>query len=299
MIQRRRRGRKSFNIDGLKFTKDDLEFTTVQLRNWSNSALVPLSAYFDTYQIKGKSGKGDVLFTGYYSPILQVRSGQTANYKYPIYAKPKGMGELPTRAEIYKGALSGKAEVLAYARSLLEIHQMQLQGSGYVQYENGEKYLFSYGGSNGHPRRSIQRYFVKEYGNGRKGASIPYIKKYMQLNPETAEDILSHDSSFVFFEKNKKGIRARGSGNVPLTPFTSIATDKRYIPTGSCLIGYKPLPGKSYPVKYEPTILLAQDVGSAIKGTGHIDLYCGVGEEGRKSTVFKDNGFLWLLLAKK
>ncbi|MGB1216987.1 MAG: MltA domain-containing protein [Saprospiraceae bacterium] len=299
MIQRQRRGKKFFNIDGLTFNKDDLEFTTAQLGNWGSSAFVPLSAYFDTYQIKGKSGKGDVLFTGYYSPVLRVSSIQNSEYRYPIYAKPKEMIEFPSRADIYRGALEGQAEILAYARNLLEIHQMQLQGSGYVVYENGKKYLFSYGGSNRHPRRSIQKYFVEKHGGGRKGASIPYIKKYIQLNPETAESILSHDSSFVFFEKNKSGSKVKGSGNVPLTPFLSIATDKRYIPTGACLIGYKPLPGKSYPVRYEPTLLLAQDVGGAIKGTGHIDLYCGVGEQGRKATGFRDNGFLWLLLARK
>lgn len=36
----------------------------------------------------GADRMGNVLFTGYYSPVLEVRHRPDAKYKYPIYAMP-------------------------------------------------------------------------------------------------------------------------------------------------------------------------------------------------------------------
>lgn len=45
--------------------------------------------------------------------------------------------------------------------------------------------------------------------------------------------------------------------------------------------------------------MLAQDVGGAIRGNGHVDVYCGVGEEGKqKAMALHHYGQLWLLLPK-
>jgi len=299
LLDIRRRGRKNYNIDGLKFTKTDLERTVVMLEEWGSSAFVPLSEYFDVYQIAGKDNKGSVLFTGYYSPVLDVRSELDMEYKYPIYTKPKGMVSYPTRRQIYKeGELLNRGLELAYSNSLLDIQKMQLQGSGYVQYEDGSRHLFSYGGSNGHPRKSIQRYFQKNYVEKGVGVTLGTIGKFLQQNPDKHDEIVYHNPSYVFFNKNAQGKKVNGSGNVALKPYISIATDKRYIPTGSCLMASRPIPRKGS-IDYEMTLLLAQDVGGGIKGAGHVDLYTGVGEKGKKGTYLKDYGELWLLLAKK
>ncbi len=298
MLDMKRRGRTRFNVDGLKFTKEDLERTISQIEKYGSAAFVPLSEYFDTYQISGKDNRGSVLFTGYYSPVVSVRSKMDSIYRYPIYAKPKGGGPFPTRKQIYgEGALLGKGLELAYAKSLLDIQAMQLQGSGYVQYEDGSRYLFSYGGSNGHPRKSIQRYYQRNFAEKGQGVTLKTIEKFLREQPDKADEIIYHNPSYVFFVKNTQGKKVNGSGNVPLKPFISIATDTRYIPTGSCLIASRPIPRKGG-IDYQMTMLLAQDVGGGIKGPGHVDLYTGVGQKGRKGTFLKDYGEMWLLLAK-
>lgn len=298
LLDIQRRGKKVFNVNGLRFTKEDLEETVVLLEKWGSSAFIPLSEYFDVHQISGKDSRGSVLFTGYYSPVTKVRSQPDDIYKYPIYSKPKGMSKYPTRKEIYKeGALKGMNLEMAYAKSLLDIQVMQLQGSGYVQYEDGTKYLFSYGGSNGHPRKSIERYFERNYAEEGVGINMKSVERFISENKDKADEIIYHNPSNVFFVKNTQGKKVNGSGNVPLVPYLSIATDKRYIPTGSCLMASRPIPRKGG-IDYEVSLLVAQDVGGGIKGPGHIDLYTGIGEKGRKGTFLRDYGELWLLLAK-
>ncbi len=298
LLERKRRGKKHFKIGGLKFGKEDLERTVDALENWGSSAFVPPSEYFNTYLLSGKDQKGNVLFTGYYSPLLQVSSVGDETFRYPIYTRPQGDGPFPTRYEIYKeGALYDKGLELAYAKSMLDIQKMQLQGSGYVQYRDGKIHLFSYGGSNGHPRKSIQRYFLNNYGKPGQGITLEKLGRFLRENRDKADEIVFHNPSYVFFIKNEKRKSVNGSGNVPLQAQISIATDKRYIPTGACMFAMKPsIQNKEF--SHVPSVLLAQDVGGGIKGTGHVDLYTGVGLAGRKKAALSHYGQMWLLLAK-
>ena len=59
-------------------------------------------------QLGGADRMGNVLFTGYYSPVLEVRHRPDAQYKYPIYAMPNCGGRCPSRAEIHRGALANR-----------------------------------------------------------------------------------------------------------------------------------------------------------------------------------------------
>lgn len=298
LLKQKRRGKKNFTFGDVSFSREDLKRTVEQLENWNNSAIVPFSEYFDTYIIAGKQNKGKVLFTGYYSPILKVSDKQSQVYPYPIYTRPEGVIHYPSRREIYaEKALEGKGLELAYAKSLIDIQIMQLQGSGYVEYENGEQFLFSYGGSNLHPRKSIQRYFKKKYAPDEAAINMHDIRMFLKREPEKLDEILFHNPSYIFFIKNPKGKKANGSGNVPLTPHISIATDKRYLPTGACFLAELPF-SSHVEQSSRPRLLLAQDVGGGIKGHGRLDLYTGVGNAGRNASRFKDYGQLWLILAK-
>ncbi len=293
-----KRSKKRYRFKNLSISKDKLILTTEAIENWIYSAFVPPSEYLDAYQIQGKDQKGNILYTGYYSPVIPVSRTPTAEFIFPIYKRPQDMTVLPTREQIYKeNALAGKGLELAYARSLIDIQKMQLQGSGFVQYRDGVIQLFSYGGDNGQPRRSIQRYFLKKYGKKGQGITLDKLKKYVAEHPENADDIIFHNPSNVFFIATPKGKVVIGSGNVPLKEHLSIATDNRYIPTGSCLYAEKPIPLKNN-TRHERTFLLAQDVGGGIKGTGRFDVYTGIGKKAKKEAELMHYGRAWLLLVK-
>ena len=110
------------------------------------------------------------------------------------------------------------------------------------------------------------------------------------------DSVLFANPSYVFFEPAQS--RPKGAGLVPLTSMHSIAVDTRYIPLGSVLLATVPVINKrNQVIRHEYKLLVAQDVGGAIKGPGHVDLYTGIGTAARrKASALHHYGKLWLLL---
>jgi membrane-bound lytic murein transglycosylase A len=88
----------------------------------------------DAWQMEGADNYGNVQFTGYYTPVMQARhTGRVPVPDLPYAAKTRA---LPSRAEIYAGALSDNY-VLAYSNSLMDNFIMDVQGSGYIDFGDG------------------------------------------------------------------------------------------------------------------------------------------------------------------
>lgn len=261
-----------------------------------------VSQYLEAWQINGGDGRGNVYFTGYFTPVLEVSSKRTPKYRYPIYAFPADLasqGRLPSRAEIDGlGVLNGKGLELAWASNRLDIYIMQLQGSGYVRFvDTGEQMLFSYAGENGHPYRNIQRFFTKRDDLTLGNLSLTGMGRWMKENPHLADSVLFYNPSYTFFKASKGMVK--GSGQVPLMEEISVAADPRYFPAGSVLLAAFPVIDNGAVVRHEFKLLLPQDVGGAIRGKGHIDVYCGVGKEAqKKASSLHHYGQVWLLLPK-
>lgn len=96
----------------------------------------------DARQMEGVDNYGNVQFTGYYTPVIQARHTRQGEFQYPIYRMPPKRGRLPSRAEIYAGALSDKY-ILAYSNSLMDNFIMDVQGSGYIDFGDGSPLNFS------------------------------------------------------------------------------------------------------------------------------------------------------------
>jgi len=254
----------------------------------------------DAYLISGEKETGNVKFTGYYTPLIQVSKRKTKSFKYPIYSKPDGfIGKLPTRKAIdFENILEGRGLELAYAKSRLDVYFMQLQGSGYVQYRDGSRQMFGYGGSNGHPYRSIGRY-LKNNDYRISSISEKGLRKFFNIRPDLISRILPNNNSYTFFKP--RNTPPKGAGHVPLLEGTSCAVDRRYIPLGATALASIPLyDEKDDLIGHELRILLAQDVGGAIKGAGHIDLYMGDSENAVDlASKYYHYGKIWLLTPVK
>ncbi len=288
---------RSYGKVDINITK--LEQTVQALLDLKGKDQTTLPENLSAFQIEGEDGKGNVFFTGYFTPVLKVSKTQTERFKYPLYAKPNIKGKLPSRAEIDgKGVLKDKGLELAYAENLSDIYFMQVQGSGIVEYPDGNQELFAYAGSNQHSYRSIGKYMIKKGYTTPQKVSLTFIKRYLKNNPEEANEILYSNPSYIFFERTPYQKTPNGAGVVPLTSDYSIAVDTKYIPLGSCLLAAVPIINKKNRViRHEYRVLIAQDKGGAIKGAGHVDLYCGPGRTGqRKASALHHYGKLWLLL---
>ncbi len=289
---------QSFSFDHLVFSGKQLKKTGAILAKGLSEDKINLAEYFDFYQIKGEDGKGNVHFTGYFTPMIKARLRPDEIFKYPIYAMPSG-NKLPTRQAIdHEKALAGSNLEMAFTSSLLDNYFLSVQGSGLLDFGNGDIRKIGYAGQNGHPYQSIGRILVSAGHIPAEKISLRSIRAWFSANPEQMIPILNKNRSYCFFKWRKKDIT--GGAGVKLTPMHSVAVDKEFIPYGACLLAEMPVLDDNGKLKgHQPQILFAQDTGGAIRGPGHLDLYHGFGNQsGEKAGDLHHYGRVWLLLAK-
>ncbi|MGE9551565.1 murein transglycosylase A [Erwinia amylovora] len=252
----------------------------------------------DAYQMEGTDNYGNVQFTGYYTPVIEARYTRQGEFQYPLYRMPpRGKRRLPSRAEIYSGALDNRY-VIGYSNSLMDNFIMDVQGSGYVDYGDGRPLMFfGYGGKNGHPYRSIGKVLIDRGEVKREEMSMQAIRQWGdEHSPAEVRELLEQNPSFVFF-KPENFAPVRGASAVPLIAKASVAADRSLIPPGTVLLAEVPLldiKGK-FTGKYEMRMMVSLDVGGAIKGQ-HFDIYQGIGPDaGHMAGWFNHYGRVWVL----
>ncbi|MCU5774663.1 murein transglycosylase A [Erwiniaceae bacterium BAC15a-03b] len=253
----------------------------------------------DAFQMEGVDNYGNVQFTGYYTPVIHARYTRQGEFQYPLYRMPprsKGR-RLPSRAEIYSGALDERY-VVGYSNSLIDNFMMDVQGSGYVDFGDGRPLMFfGYGGKNGHGYHSIGKTLIDRGEVKREDMSMQAIRKWAdEHNPAEVRELLETNPSFVFF-KPEDFAPVRGASAVPLVAKASVAADRSLIPPGTVLLAEVPLLDNNgkFTGKYEMRVMVALDVGGAIKGQ-HFDIYQGIGADaGHMAGFFNHYGRVWVL----
>jgi membrane-bound lytic murein transglycosylase A len=284
-------------VDGLVIKNSDLRNTSRRLKIDIKNKF--LSSY-KAYRLNGKDGRGNVQFTAYFTPVIKARRNADEEYRFALYKKPGLKLEqklYPTRAEIDgQGVLLGQNLELAYIKNPFDAFTMQVQGSGLLVFEDGISKLLAFDSKNGHPYVSIGRLLVEDGHIAASQISLEAIGQWFEKNPNKLEYYLYQNPSYVFFKE--KGQRPKGSTGISLIPLHSIAVDPEVIPYGSILLAKVPiLNDKNQLSGHEWRLLFAHDTGSAIKGSGHVDLYMGIGDEAkRKASALHHYGEIWLLL---
>ncbi|MEL7148628.1 MAG: MltA domain-containing protein, partial [Bacteroidota bacterium] len=157
-----------------------------------------LLSKFNFYQLSGDDSLGNVLFTGYFTPVLQVKSVRDSIYRYPFYKKPgrRGGFPLPDRREIdFLNALDGKNLEIAWSDNLFDNFVLQVQGSGIVRFEDGREQILAYGGKNGYPYTSIGKHLIALGEIEQEDISLSAIREWLARHPERMREILSVNES--------------------------------------------------------------------------------------------------------
>jgi membrane-bound lytic murein transglycosylase A len=100
---------------------------------------------FDFYRINTELKSDRVRITGYYTPLMEASYTRTKEFTFPLLRKPTSGKISP--AAIAGGALNGKGLELAWLKSKKELKNAQLQGSGLVEFPDGKRQHFGFGGS--------------------------------------------------------------------------------------------------------------------------------------------------------
>lgn len=267
------------------------------------------------------------LVTGYYEPEVNGSRKRGGKFQVPVYRRPDDLIQLKpdelrafynasfsvgrqngkelvpyyTRAEIETGALDGKGLELLYLDDPVELFFMQIQGSGRVRFPDGSWVRLGYAAKNGHSYTSIGKLLLERGEKPPGGLTMEGLKNWLRADPERGRALMHENKSYVFFvelPKAEAGDGPVGALAVALTPGRSLAVDPVYHALGTPIFvsaPEAPTPdGKPF-----RRLMIAQDVGSAIRGKERGDIYWGSGAEaGAIAGVTKHKARFYVLLPK-
>jgi membrane-bound lytic murein transglycosylase A len=265
------------------------------------------------------------LLTGYYEPVMKGSRTPQGEFQTPIHKRPpdlvtlvdetaratvgnslthgrktdKGVEPYATRAAIEQGALKGQQLELVYFADPVDVFFLHIQGSGRVKLTDGSSIRVHYDGKNGHPYSSIGRYLIEKGLLAADKVSMGALKSWLRADPERARHVMWQNASYVFF-RELKGAEAKGpmgAMQVQLTPGRSLAVDPSYHALGLPI--FVNAEGMGHVAKGAGLrrLMVAQDVGSAIKGPERGDVYFGSGDAaGRLAGVTKHSAKFTVLV---
>lgn len=268
------------------------------------------------------------LLTGYYEPLLDGSRTKSEQFSTPIYKRPadlvnlvheaergakanqltharktaKGTEPYSTRAEIEGGALAGKNLELIYLADPVDTFFMHIQGSGRIRLTDGSMIRVHYDGKNGHPYSSIGRYLIDTGMLAADKVSMGVLGRWLRADPERGRKVMHQNASFVFF-RELAGNEAQGPLGVlsiPLVAGRSLAVDAGVHAIGTPVyVSSTKLTHASQATKSDGfhRLMIAHDVGSAIRGPERGDIYFGSGATaGKLAGVTKHPGSFFVLL---
>lgn len=284
-------GNSEIKIPTEAYKKICKELNAVSPQNYKNF----ISENFTPYLVKYE-GSAEGKFTSYYESALNASFTKSEKYKYPVYGRPNDMIEinlhdfdssLPdkhfvgrvkdrnfvpyyTRAEINSKKMD--APVILWADDYVDVYVMQIQGSAVAQLDDGNQIRIGYEENNGRNFKGIGSILLQK-GLLKPGeASMGNIKKWLKKNIDSAIVHMDDNERYVFHRLvNAEG--PIGAQGVPLTAGRSLAVDKSFIPLGSLLWLETTGPNNE---KIE-RLIVAQDIGGAIKGAVRGDYFWGSG----------------------
>lgn len=271
------------------------------------------------------------LLTGYFEPELAASFTRTERFHVPLYGRPPDLvdclpdsargtrngqmthgkqtanGIVPhaTRAEIDDGALDAGCPVVCYLDDEVDAFILHVQGSGLLKFEDGSQVRVGYAGKNGHPYVSIGKILIGE-GHFRDGElSLARLVEWLKADRRRARAYIQRNPSFIFFktlvdERGGPASAANGVNNIPLSAGRSLAVDPEFHPIGTPIFLDAPDLTNAFPNhlgKPFRRLMIAQDVGSAIRGPERGDIFFGTGAKaGELAGGTKHAGTFYALL---
>lgn len=270
------------------------------------------------------AGPGESRLTAYFEPVVQATRDFQPPFTEPFLSKPIDMVTVDLGAfadarqdDVLHGAprrLTGRikgdvvepypkrgdiipydGQIIAYAHPA-DVYNLQVQGSGRLQFPNGSQVRAAFAAQNGYSWNSAlgALYNLGEITAGSWNA----FRQWFDANPGRKKDALDTDPSYVFF--NEETITdpnegPKGAAGIPLTALGSIAVDPAYHPYGAVVFIDGQYDGAPF-----RKLLVAQDTGGAIRrGPQRGDVFFGSGDQaGAQAEKMNAPANWWTLLPR-
>lgn len=230
---------------------------------------------FQPYQVIDDNGEKRGLYTGYYSPIIPGCRTRTAQCNEPL------MG-VPTDGRNYKGV--SKKQIVEqqigrplYWANIVDVQNIQIQGSGMLQLEDGTMVKLNFAAVNDLPFKSIGEQLRARGIRPDGGYSADAVWTYLKKNPTLAKEVIYNNPRYVYFYESVPP-DVIGKLGTPLSKIRSIAMDDSIYTLGlPVYIDTNLSDGRRF-----SRLMIAQDTGSAIRGWIRADIFFGKGDEAYK-----------------
>lgn len=248
---------------------------------------------------------GEVLFTGYFTPIYNASLTRTGPYQWPLYKRPADLVSDETGEAVYRRADDGKAgtsvggtplapvaanrywtraeieqggklagQELVWLASRWEAYVVTVQGSARLKLTDGRTLEIGFHGTNGHDYVSPGRQMLADKVITRDQLTLKGLGQYFADHPEAMDRYLLLNPRTTFFTERPGG--PFGKLNVPVTAFATVATDKQVYPRAMPAFLVTSI-GGSAGARPFAGFMLDQDAGGAIRSAGRADIYMGIG----------------------
>jgi membrane-bound lytic murein transglycosylase A len=283
--------------------------------------------FFETHFVPHRVVQGEPhgLLTGYYEPVIAGSRERTHRFSVPVLRRPAdlvnlvaesergakaegltharqtidGLEPYATREEIENGALAGQGLELVWLEDAVDAFFLHVQGSGMIALEDGTQSRITYDGKNGHPYTSVGRYVIDAGLFPADKMSLDALKDWLRADLVRGLAAMRQNKSYVFFREltGAQAGAALGAMEIPLTDHRSLAVDTRTHALGTPVYVVAPtLVHAGGPDGFH-RLMIAQDVGSAIRGPERGDIFFGSGDEaGAKAGITKHPGNFFVLL---
>lgn len=245
----------------------------------ASAAVATIRAWFESnfqpYQVYNENGGTKGTYTGYYSPIIPACRTQTAECNEPL------MG-VPTDGRNYKGVdkktiVNNRIGRVLYWANIVDVQNIQIQGSGMLQLEDGKLVKLNFAAVNDMPFKSIGEELRSRGIRPAGGYSADAVWKHLKQNPALAKDVIYKNPRYVYFYESVPP-DVIGKLGTPLSKIRSIAMDDDIYTLGlPVYIDTNLSDGRRF-----RRLMIAQDTGSAIKGWIRADIFFGKGDEAYK-----------------
>ena len=246
--------------------------------------------------------------TGYYEPVVNGSSTESARFREPILARPKdlvsfapgegppgldpalagarrradgGLEPYPDRAEIE----SVRRDPIVWLEDCVEAFLIHVQGSARVKRTDGRELRLVYDGRNGQPYTSIGRQIIESGEIAAGDMSLPRLKSWLRANGlapgERGRELMRRNRSYIFFRLATVGDPEQGpigGAGIALTTLRSIAVDRQLWSYGLPFWLEADLPWREDRLEPFHRLMIAQDTGTAIVGPARFDLFFGSGD---------------------
>ena len=221
---------------------------------------------------------GPGLLTAYFAPEYAARRAPDAEFDMPVLPRPASWTRgdvLAVRADI---EAAPPTDALAWMRAE-DLFFMQIQGSGYLTFEDGSQARAAYAADNGRPFTGIARPMTEQGLLPANGTSGEAIRAWLAAHrgPE-ARAVMALNARYIFFAMDPDdGGHPNGAAGIPLTARRSIAVDSAHWRYGD-LVWISADGGnlRGARASYQG-LVVALDTGSAIRGPVRADFYMGRG----------------------